>query len=210
MKARTNRTLWMLEYYITMHAKVHMTCGGNDRRLLHIIASPCFWQFRGNWLKQIPKLLGQSCQCRCLLHTSQEYNKIRNFYCHQILFFTGDCTSDVSSRCSVSVSQQFLENYETNQPVTTLCTSHFSFTPTHHPTPTHTHTHSTTTACLSPLVLYFQHPKFDETCPNAAWLCCQQYWVGFKKDISFNSLNSERRKGRLCLILLQQHYIIEC
>lgn len=25
----------MLEYYITMHAKVHMTCGGNDRRLLH-------------------------------------------------------------------------------------------------------------------------------------------------------------------------------
>lgn len=134
----------MLEYYITMHAKVHMTCGktiADYCTARAIIASPCFWHFRGNWLKRIPKLLGQSCQCRCLLHTSQEYNKIRNFYCHQILFFTGDCTSDVSSRCSVSVSQQFLENYETNQPVTTLCTSHFSFTPTHHPTPTHTHTH---------------------------------------------------------------------
>ena len=54
------------------------------------------------------------------------WQKIRSSYCHLILFFTGDCAWDLLSRCSVLGSQQFLQNYETNQPVTTLCTSHFS------------------------------------------------------------------------------------
>lgn len=119
----------------------------NVHRLLHarpIIASSCFWQVDGTWPKWIFKFLERSFQCRCLPHTRQEYNKIRNSYCHQLFFFTGDCTSDVSSRCSVFISQQFLQNYETNQPVTTLCTSHFSCTPPQK---------KKTTACLTPLVL---------------------------------------------------------
>lgn len=89
-------------------------------------------------------------------------HEIRDFYCHQVLFFTGDCTSDVSSRCSVFVSQQFFCRIQ--------ATSHNTV---HKPFLIYSQLHPhpirrllTTTACLAPPVLYFQHPKFDETCPN--------------------------------------------
>lgn len=82
------------------------------------------------------------------------------------------CQTDVLSS---SLSSFFLQNYETNQPVTTLRTSHFSFLKT---------------ACLTPWLLHFLHPKFDETCPNegkgSSRLCCQQQWEGIQeRDISF-------------------------
>lgn len=128
-----SRFLGMLKHQITTHNQLHMT-----RRNIFIdysmaraiIASSCFWQFDGNWPKWFSKCIAQSRQCRCLLHAGRQYNKIRNSDCHQLLFFTGDCTSDVSSRCFVFLSDFFLQKFETKSQYCAQVTSHV-FPPPH-------------------------------------------------------------------------------
>lgn len=73
-----DRLLWMLEYHITAHTELHMTCRKmfTDYCMARAItASSCFWQFDGNWLKWISKFLEQSFRCRCLPHARQGCNK---------------------------------------------------------------------------------------------------------------------------------------
>ncbi len=200
----TDGLLWTLEYHVTAHTELRMTCRKmfTDYCMARAItASPCFWQFDGNWLKWISKFLEQSFRRRCLPHTRQGCNKNEELLLSSaFIFFLPETalqmrqadvlSSSLSSFCRIMKPTS--QSQHCSQVISHLFPPHLK----------------ETTACLTPPVLYFPHPKFDETCPNkgkgAVRLCCQRYRVGFKNETFLFIVSILKEENLLYPILLQQ------
>lgn len=132
MEAGIDRLPWMREYHITAHTELHMTCRKMFTDYSMARANYCFILFlTSGWklAKMILNFLSNHANADVCFTPDTNTTKygsptVVSFY------FSPEtalqmCQTDVLS----SSLSSFLQNYETNQPVTTLRTSHFSFIP---------------------------------------------------------------------------------
>lgn len=130
----------MLEYHITGRAELLVTRRKTFAECCtarQIVAPACIWQIDGDKPEPIYKNFAWAViplQMSTPYATQESVTKWRES-CHQLLFLTGERTSDVSNRCCFFVAQQFLlfQNYETNQSVITLHTIVSHSSPSHPP-----------------------------------------------------------------------------